>query len=92
MIECLEQQASEIITKHNVIASQYGVGYQFFLPRFFQDTSSVTEFPMLFVVLQGWPLNDSHTVYYNTCIDAGIFLRPRKEDNLLYLKIIMEGF
>lgn len=86
MTECLEQQASEIITKHNVIASQYGIGYRFFLPRFFQDTSGMPEFPMLFIVLQGWPLNDSHTVFYNACIDAGMLLRLRQEDEILYPK------
>lgn len=79
MAETLEQKASEIISNHNIIASQYKMNYRFYLPFFFQDTLRIPEFPMLFVVFQGWPLDTSGTSFYNACIDAGIFLRPNKK-------------
>jgi len=86
--DVLERQASEIITNHNIVASQYGIRYIFSLPNFFQDVSRMTEFPMLFVVFQGWPLNSFHTAFYNTCVDAGIFLRPRNGVKSEYPKIL----
>lgn len=71
----LEQNASDIITNHNYIASQYGISYTFFVPDFLQDTSSALNFPMLFVVFQGWPLTASNDVVYANCIDAGVYLQ-----------------
>lgn len=77
MSETLEQTASEIITNHNAIALQYGISYRYSAPRFLQDTSTPLEFPMLFVVFQGWPLNPTGTLFYENCIDAGVFLRQK---------------
>ena len=88
MADILEQKASEIISEHNIIASQYGMNYRFYLPMFFQDSHRIPEFPMLFVVFQGWPLDTSGTSFYNACIDAGIFLRPNKKSEPEPLKII----
>ncbi len=79
MADYLEQAASEIITNHNSIAKQYGISYQYSLPVFFQDTSRLSEFPMLFVVFQGWPLGNSNNCFFNACVDAGIFLRQKEE-------------
>lgn len=88
MVETLEQKASEIISEHNIIASQYGMNYRFYLPLFFQNMHRIPEFPMLFVVFQGWPLDASGTSFYNACIDAGIFLRPYKKSEPEPPKII----
>lgn len=73
--ETLETNASDIITKHNYIAFQYGISYSFFVPDFLQDTSEIIKFPMLFVVFQGWPLTASGDIVYENCIDAGVYLQ-----------------
>ena len=88
MADVLEEKASEIISNHNVIAAQYGISYQYSLPLFFQDTSQSPEFPMLFVVFQGWPVNNSNMVFFNACIDAGLFLRQKEEEILQYPKVL----
>lgn len=88
MAEALEEKASEIISNHNVIAAQYGISYQYSLPLFFQDTSQSPEFPMLFVVFQGWPVNNSNMFFFNACIDAGLFLRQKEEEILQYPKVL----
>jgi len=77
MAEVLESLASQIISNHNFIAKQYGVTYRYSVPLFFQDMSRELEFPMLFVVFQGWPLGLSGEVYYENCLDAGVFLREK---------------
>ena len=75
--DSLEIIGSQVISNHNFIAEQYGVSYRYSLPEFFQDTSQTLEFPMLFVVFQGWPLDASGTYFYENCLDAGVFLRER---------------
>ena len=91
MADILEKKASDIITNHNAIAVQYGISYRYSLPTFFQDTSRLTEFPMLFVVFQGWPLNDAGKYYYyNACVDAGIFLRQKDKTVVQYPKVLTE--
>lgn len=75
--DSLETTASQIISNHNFIAQQYGMSYRYSLPAFFQDTSRELEFPMLFVVFQGWPLDASGTFFYENCLDAGVFLREK---------------
>lgn len=79
MADTLEEKASQIISNHNLIAAQYGITYSYSLPVFFQDTSQTPEFPMLLVVFQGWPLNTAGTVFYENCLDAGVFLRQKLE-------------
>lgn len=88
MADALEEKASDIISKHNAIAAQYGISYRYSLPVFFQDTSQVPEFPMLFVVFQGWPINHSDMFFFNACIDAGVFLRQKEEKEPQYPKIL----
>lgn len=75
IVENLEKKAAEIITEHNYIAKQYGWSYTFTVPRFLQNTAKKTEFPMLFVVFQGWPLIASGEVRYENCLDAGVYLQ-----------------
>lgn len=89
--DTLEQKASEIITKHNSIALQYGISYQYYLPEFFQDTSRLMEFPMLFVVFQGWPLDSSDYFFYDACFEAGMFLRYKGKGDLEYPKLLIPG-
>lgn len=79
--DALEKAASEIITNHNYIASQYGLSYQFYVPDFLGNAEEKLEFPMLFVVFQGWPLNVSGDITYENCMDAAVFLR-KVERNL----------
>ena len=88
MADVLEQKASGIITNHNVIAAQYGLSYHYFLPVFFQDTSRLPEFPMLFIVFQGWPINHSRMLYYDACLDAGMFLRQKQDSPVPYPKVL----
>lgn len=73
--EVLEYKASEIISRHNYIADQYGESYSFYVPDFLQNTSVSLHFPMMFVVFQGWPLLASGKVRYDNCLDAGIYLQ-----------------
>lgn len=75
IINTLEKNATEIITEHNYIAKQYGLGYTFTVPHFLQNTTKETEFPMLFLVFQGWPLTASGDVRYENCLDAGVYLQ-----------------
>lgn len=74
----LEKTASEIITNHNYIASQYGISYSFYTPEFLQNTSSSLEFPMLLCVFQGWPLTENGQLYYENCLDTGIYIQKIK--------------
>jgi hypothetical protein len=77
--DTLEKKASQIISDHNLIASQYGITYQYFLPKFFQNCLLSSEFPVLLVVFQGWPLNTEGTIFYENCLDAGVFLREKTD-------------
>lgn len=74
----IENTASEIISQHNYIASQYGLSYRFYVPDFLQNTSEKLNFPMLFVAFQGWPLNASGDIVYENCIDAGGYIQKVK--------------
>lgn len=71
----IEQYASRIISNHNYIASQYGLNYSFYVPNFLQNTSEDLNFPMLFVVFQGWPLTASGNIVYENCIDAAVYIQ-----------------
>lgn len=73
--DALEEKASEIITEHNYIAKQYGIKYTFSVPDFLQNTAENLEFPMLFVVFQGWPLTAAGDIVYENCMDAGVYLQ-----------------
>lgn len=79
IMELLETKASEIISRHNYIAEQYGISYSFSVPRFLQDTADEIHFPMLFIVFQGWPLTTNKDIFYENCIDAGVFLQEVKQ-------------
>lgn len=70
----IEKTASEIVSKHNYIASQYGISYQFHVPEFLRSISDTPGGRTLFVVFQGWPLTISGDVLYENCIDAGIYI------------------
>ena len=73
--ELLEQYASDMITEHNDIAGQFGLEYTLTVPRFLQNTLETLEFPMLFAVVQGWPLTVSGDLLYENCVDAGVYLQ-----------------
>lgn len=75
----LEEITSYIISNHNYIASQYGLSYQFTAPDFLGNMEELPEFPMLFVVFQGWPLNASGNITYENCMDAAVFLQRVQE-------------
>ena len=77
--DCIEQYASSIISNHNYIAQQYGLDYNFFVPQFLQNTATKIEFPMVFVVFQGWPLTASGSVTYDNCLDAGASIRATEK-------------
>lgn len=78
MAETLEKVASEYITNHNYIASQYGISYTFTVPSFLQNTSGTLSFPMFFAVFQGWPLTAAGNVLYENCVDAGGYLQEKE--------------
>ncbi len=73
--DIVEPYASDIISNHNYIAMQYGINYSFYVPKFLQNTSEKLNFPMLFVVFQGWPLTASSEVLYENCIDAAGYIQ-----------------
>lgn len=73
--ETLETVASELITEHNYIASQYGLEYTFSAPRFLQNTGEELKLPMLVAVFQGWPLDASAGIFYENCVDAGVYIQ-----------------
>lgn len=80
----IEKAASDIISRHNYIASQYGLSYSFSVPVFLQNVEGELNFPMIFVVFQGWPLNASKDIVYENCIDAGAYLQRVKHYIVTY--------
>lgn len=75
MAQTLEDSASEYITNHNDIASQFGVSYSFNAPSFMQNMEETLEFPILLVVFQGWPLTAAGDIFYENCLDTGGYLQ-----------------
>lgn len=75
LVETLEKESSEIITNYNYIATQYGLSYSFSVPRFLENGEKELNFPMLFVVFQGWPLNSAGNILYENCLDAGLYMK-----------------
>lgn len=75
----LEQQASYIITEHNRIAQQYGIEYRFHVPSFLGTGAKDTDFPILIVVFQGWPLEAAGEILYENCIDANAYLKETEQ-------------
>lgn len=73
--EALEKAASDIITNHNYIASQYGISYSFYVPRFLENSPEELKFPILLAVFQGWPLTAAGNIFYENCIDTGGYLQ-----------------
>ena len=73
--DIIEPYASDIISNHNYIAMQYGINYSFYVPQFLQNTSEDLNFPMLFVVFQGWPLTASGNIVYENCIDTAVYIQ-----------------
>ena len=78
LAEVLENRASEYITMHNYIASQYGITYSFSVPDFLKGNVEEMNYPMLFVVFQGWPLNATGDIIYENCLDAGGYLKEKE--------------
>ncbi len=77
-LELIEKITSAIVSSHNYIAAQYGISYQFHAPAFAKDISGNKKTPMLFVVFQGWPLSASGDIFYENCIDAGVYIVEKK--------------
>lgn len=75
MIEYMEKKVSEVISNHNFIASQFGLSYKFHVPAFFENISEKLHVPMVIAVFQGWPLNSAGTIFYENCIDAGVYIQ-----------------
>ena len=77
--EIIEEYASVIISNHNYIASQYGFTYSFYVPKFLQNTSEELNFPMLFAVFQGWPLNASGEIVYENCVNTAGYIQKMEK-------------
>lgn len=92
ILDMMEVKAAEFVSKHNYIASQYGIDYQFHAPRFLQDNLEKLEFPVLFVVFQGWPLLGSRNVFYENCIDAALYIKEKERYTVLESKEISTPF
>lgn len=88
----LEKAASEIISNHNYIASQYGISYTYVVPKFLQNTAESLSFPMLFVVFQGWPLTAAGDIVYENCIDAGMYLKRKENYTVEYPRSLSEPY
>lgn len=74
----IEKTASEIISKHNYIAMQYGISYSFSTPDFFRNATSEMEYPVLLAVFQGWPLSPGEDIFYANCLDSGMFIQEKE--------------
>jgi len=92
VLNIIETTASELVSKHNHIASQFGISYQFHAPKFLQSTSKEMQLPMLFVVFQGWPLCASREVRYENCIDVSVYIREKEKYVVLGPETITEPF
>ena len=77
--ETIEETASSLVSKHNYIASQYGISYQFHVPQFLINDAGNQESITIFVVFQGWPLTAAGDVIYENCVDAGIYIEGKRE-------------
>ena len=71
----LKKHVSRIISDHNYIAEQFGIQYEFSAPYFLIEEEKKLNFPMIFVVFQGWPLLAGSSYYYENCIDAGAYIK-----------------
>ena len=92
MLNTIEKTADSITTKHNFIAEQYGISYQFHAPSFLEEISEESKLPMLFVVFQGWPLSAAGDVIYENCIDAGVYITEKILYTVLGPKDISEPY
>lgn len=72
MIDCLERTMSYYTSKHNKIAENYGITYQFSLPTGREgEWADYIEDISMFVVFQGYPYGTGVGETYNRVLSAG---------------------
>ncbi len=84
IVNCLEREISWYVSKHNKIASGYGITYHFGLPATDKsDWEQTMEGPGIIIVFQGMPLVEGSNRIYNRVAFSGAGIR---KDNLFYIE------
>jgi hypothetical protein len=84
VVDCLESDISWYVSKHNEIASSYGITYHFGLPATDEsDWEQTVEGIGIIVVFQGMPLKEGSDRIYNRVAFSGAGIR---KDNLFYIE------
>lgn len=84
VIGCLERELSWYISRHNEIAENYGITYQFSLPVTDEsDWEQTMEGPGIIVAFQGMPLTEGSERTYNRIAFSGAGLR---KDQVFYIE------
>lgn len=72
ILGCIEDSMSYYTSRHNSIASQYGITYQFALPAMRKEQwAPFLDDPSMFVVFQGYPYGEEAGETYNRIAAAG---------------------
>lgn len=72
ILACIEEAMAYYTSRHNIIASQNGVSYQFSLPPMREEQwAPFLDDPSMFVVFQGYPYGEEAGETYNRIAAAG---------------------
>lgn len=69
----------EIIFVHNRIAGQYGAAYFYTVPDFLRKRQVATENVSVVAIVQGWPITESRLEFYESCAEAGAYIRQTEQ-------------
>ncbi len=83
VVDCLSSDMSWYISKHNEIASNYGITYQFGLPVDNSNWARTIDSPGIIVVFQGMPLVEGTSRVYNRVAFSGAGIR---KDGVYYIE------
>ena len=83
VVDCLGSDMSWYISRHNEIASYYGVTYQFGLPVDNSTWAKTIDSPGIIVVFQGMPLVEGSDKVYNRIAYSGAGIR---KDEVYYIE------
>lgn len=64
-----------IASVHYRIAGQYGIAYHYTAPDFLQKFQIATENVSVLAVVQGWPIAKSGMEFYESCAEAGAYIK-----------------
>lgn len=83
MVDCLNSDISWYVSRHNEIASNYGITYQFGLPSDNSSWAKTIDSPGIIVVFQGMPLVEGSNRVYNRVAFSGAGIR---KDGVYYIE------